>query len=80
MLRGHTHVPDTLITNARHKEALHKSENALVAAQAAIDAAYSKELIALDVRTALQALGEIVGAVSTDDLLENVFSKFCIGK
>ena len=80
VLQGQTQVPDYLVTNARHKAALQRSENALVDAQAAIDGSYSKELIALDIRRALHALGEIIGAVSTDDLLDNVFSKFCIGK
>jgi len=80
VLQGRTHVPDTLVTNARHNEALRRSETFLLDARAAIASSTSKELIALDIRSALQALGEIVGAVSTDDLLDNVFSKFCIGK
>ena len=80
VLQGRTSIPDTLVTNARHKEALRQSANALVDARTGIDAGASKELIALDIRRAIQSLGEIIGAVSTDDLLDNVFSKFCIGK
>lgn len=80
VLQGRTSVPDTLVTNARHNEALRQSANALVDARQGIEAGASKELIALDIRRAIQSLGEIIGAVSTDDLLDNVFSKFCIGK
>ena len=68
------------MTNARHNDALRQSANALLDARTGIEAGASKELIALDIRRAIQALGEIIGAVSTDDLLDNVFSKFCIGK
>jgi tRNA modification GTPase len=40
----------------------------------------TNELLALDIRQALHHLGEITGDITTDDLLENIFSKFCIGK
>jgi len=40
----------------------------------------SNDLLALDIRQALHHLGEITGEITTDDLLENIFSKFCIGK
>ena len=45
-----------------------------------IDHGVSNDLLALDIRTALHHLGEITGEITTDDLLENIFSKFCIGK
>ncbi|RMF22980.1 MAG: tRNA uridine-5-carboxymethylaminomethyl(34) synthesis GTPase MnmE, partial [Bacteroidetes bacterium] len=45
-----------------------------------LESGLSSDLVALDIRRALQYLGEITGEVTTDDLLENIFSHFCIGK
>jgi tRNA modification GTPase len=45
-----------------------------------IEQGVSNDLLALDIRTALHHLGEITGDITTEDLLENIFSKFCIGK
>ncbi len=41
---------------------------------------YTNDLLAMDIRQALHHLGKITGEITTDDLLENIFSKFCIGK
>jgi tRNA modification GTPase len=71
---------DTVITNARHYEALIKTEEALQAVITAIDQNISNDFVAQDIRLALFHLGEITGTVTVDDLLENIFSKFCIGK
>ncbi|WP_230548152.1 tRNA uridine-5-carboxymethylaminomethyl(34) synthesis GTPase MnmE [Mucilaginibacter sp. UR6-11] len=70
---------ETLVTNIRHLEALQKTEQALVRVLAGIDTVTS-DFLSMDIKQALHYLGEITGAVTTDDLLENIFSKFCIGK
>lgn len=71
---------DTLITNLRHYEALRNTKEALNNAQQGMDSAISGDFLAMDIRQALFYLGEITGEITTDDLLENIFSKFCIGK
>ncbi|OOQ59612.1 tRNA uridine-5-carboxymethylaminomethyl(34) synthesis GTPase MnmE [Mucilaginibacter pedocola] len=74
-LSGH----ETLVTNIRHLEALQKTEESLVRVLDGIDGVTS-DFLSMDIKQALHYLGEITGAVTTDDLLENIFSKFCIGK
>lgn len=70
---------ETLVTNIRHLEALQKTEEALARVLNGIDTITS-DFLSIDIKQALYYLGEITGAVTTDDLLENIFSKFCIGK
>ena len=66
--------------NARHQAALERAREALAqAAQAAEKNAY-EECVALELNTALGALGEVIGETATEDLLDQIFSKFCIGK
>ncbi|AMR32429.1 tRNA modification GTPase [Mucilaginibacter sp. PAMC 26640] len=74
-LTGH----ETLVTNIRHLEALQKTEEALIRVLGGIDTVTS-DFLSMDIKQALHYLGEITGTVTTDDLLENIFSKFCIGK
>lgn len=71
---------DVIITNLRHYEALRNANQSLSQVMLGIDAGMSGELLSLDIRKALFHLGEITGDVTTDDLLANIFSKFCIGK
>jgi tRNA modification GTPase len=70
---------ETMVTNIRHLEALQKTEEALSRVLSGIDTITS-DFLSIDIKQALHYLGEITGAVTTDDLLENIFSKFCIGK
>jgi len=70
---------ETLVTNIRHLEALQKTEEALQRVLSGIDTVTS-DFLSMDIKQALHYLGEITGVVTTDDLLENIFSKFCIGK
>jgi len=70
----------TIVTNARHYEALLRANTALNYTLSSLDKKISSDLIALDIRRALDALGEITGDITTNDLLENIFSRFCIGK
>jgi tRNA modification GTPase len=77
----HTHTADqTIITNLRHYEALQHTAAALEAVVNGLDSGITGELLAFDIRRSLHHLGEIVGDITTDDLLANIFSKFCIGK
>ena len=71
---------ETLVTNIRHLEALQKTEESLIRVLSGIDGGITSDFLATDIKQALHYLGEITGVVTTDDLLENIFSKFCIGK
>lgn len=71
---------DTIVTNIRHLEALQHTREALEKVLFGIDNPITSDFLAMDIRQALHHLGEITGTVTTDDLLENIFSKFCIGK
>lgn len=71
---------DVLVTNIRHVEALGKTQEALERVLQGIDNPVTSDFLAMDIKQALYYLGEITGTVTTDDLLENIFSKFCIGK
>jgi len=71
---------ETLVTNIRHLEALQKTEEALLRLLNGIDTQVTSDFLAMDIKQALHYLGQITGAVTTDDLLDNIFSKFCIGK
>ena len=68
------------VTNSRHKHALTLAQKSLVHARNSAEANLSPEFIALDVREALNHLGEITGETTSEDILEEIFSKFCIGK
>ncbi|MEL6485130.1 MAG: tRNA uridine-5-carboxymethylaminomethyl(34) synthesis GTPase MnmE, partial [Bacteroidota bacterium] len=71
---------DAIVTNNRHYDALIKALEAIQKVKEAMDEDLASDLMAIDIREALYHLGEITGAVSTDDLLGNIFSNFCIGK
>jgi tRNA modification GTPase len=71
---------DTVVTNLRHQQELLNTQNDLNRVLEGIDQGISNDLLAMDIRQALHHLGEITGQITTDDLLDNIFSKFCIGK
>lgn len=71
---------NTIVTNARHVDALQKTYDALVNAKKGLAENFSQELIAIEIRSALDYLGMITGEITNDDLLENIFRNFCIGK
>jgi len=66
--------------NARHEEALRRGQQAAQRAEQALHTGVSLDLVAIDLRIALHAVGEIVGETTTDDLLDVIFSEFCLGK
>jgi len=76
----HINTSETLVTNIRHVEALKQTENALQRVLDNVDNPVTSDFLAMDIKQALHYLGEITGTVTTDDLLENIFTKFCIGK
>ncbi|WP_108424706.1 tRNA uridine-5-carboxymethylaminomethyl(34) synthesis GTPase MnmE [Flagellimonas amoyensis] len=70
----------TIITNSRHYDALLKALEEIQKVKEGMDMDVSSDLLSIDIRQALFHLGEITGSVTTDDLLGNIFSNFCIGK
>jgi tRNA modification GTPase len=71
---------DTIVANSRHYEALRKASESLEAALKGLDAGVTGDFLAMDIRRGLSYLGEITGEITTEDLLGNIFGKFCIGK
>lgn len=71
---------DVSISNQRHYSALMEAENSLTNISLGLNNNISSDFLAMDIRHALHHIGEITGEITTDDLLENIFSNFCIGK
>ena len=71
---------DTIVTNARHASSLTNANLALKKVLEGLNNNIVPDLLALDIRYALNEIGLITGEVSNEDLLNNIFSKFCIGK
>ena len=69
-----------VVSNLRHFNALEKAKESLTNALGSIDKKLSGEFISVDLRNAEASLGEIIGKVTSDDILNNIFMKFCIGK
>ena len=70
----------SLVASARHRDNLQRADAALMRAQHAVTAGAGGELVAADLRVALTPLEEIVGIVASDDVLDQIFAHFCIGK
>lgn len=77
---GNISLDHTIVTNARHYDALRRADEALQEVLDSLHIGLSNDLTALHLRHALAALGEITGEVGVEDLLGHIFSKFCIGK
>ncbi len=71
---------DIIVSNSRHYDALLKALEEIQKVKEGMEFGISSDLMAIDIRQALYHLGEITGTVTTDDLLGNIFSNFCIGK
>ena len=69
-----------VITNVRHKTALEKTKDAINNIFTTIDTEMPMDLISVDLREALDALSEITGEISSEDVLDHVFGNFCVGK
>ena len=73
-------APDMTVANIRHYEALKNAYSSLDAVLTGIDGEITTDLVAFELRQALEYLGDISGEVTNDEILGNIFSKFCIGK
>lgn len=71
---------ETIVSNIRHRDALTRTREALTQAQTGLETGITGDFVAMDIRQAMYHLGTITGNISEDDLLANIFSKFCIGK
>ena len=71
---------DIVVSNARHFEALQNALNTILNINAGLDSELTVDLLSVDINEALEFLGEISGEITNDELLGNIFSKFCIGK
>ncbi|MFD2035995.1 tRNA uridine-5-carboxymethylaminomethyl(34) synthesis GTPase MnmE [Belliella marina] len=71
---------NTIVTNIRHYDSLVKTRQSLLDVLEGLDNEITNDFLAMDIRRSLHYLGEITGEITTDDLLDNIFSKFCIGK
>jgi tRNA modification GTPase len=71
---------ETVVNNARHADALAKSSEALQKVLDGIDTELTSDMVALDIRNALYQLGLITGEVTNDEVLDSIFTRFCIGK
>ena len=71
---------ETIVTNARHVEALEKVRQCVVEIQQGLSLNIPGDLLALEIRSCLHYLGEITGEITNEDQLDYIFSKFCIGK
>ena len=81
MLSGQQLSEDSVIlSNLRHKEAFQKALEDLIRVKEGLNSNLPGDLVAMDIRQALYHIGMITGEISADDLLGNIFSRFCIGK
>ena len=71
---------DVVVTNMRHYEALVKAHASILRVQEGLATGLSGEFLSMDLHDCLDALGSIVGQISSDEVLGEIFSKFCIGK
>jgi tRNA modification GTPase len=85
LITGRTEGPgwdpgDAAVPNVRHKDALQKALASCSRIRAGLEGDVSPDLLAVDIQTALDSLGDIVGETSTEDVLDMIFERFCIGK
>ena len=71
---------EVVLSNARHYDALQRADGSLQRVLGGLASGISSDFVAMDIRQSLRELGEITGEITTDDLLGNIFSNFCIGK
>lgn len=78
--RGIPDQNEVVLSNARHYDVLRRADEALARVLDGLSLGVSQDFVAMDIRQALRDLGEITGEITTDDLLGNIFGRFCIGK
>jgi len=80
VVQGNINTENTIITNTRHYEALKEVDKSLTDIKAGLDNNITGDLLALDIRRCLHYISEITGDISNENVLDYIFSKFCIGK
>ncbi|HQH32807.1 MAG TPA: tRNA uridine-5-carboxymethylaminomethyl(34) synthesis GTPase MnmE [Petrotogaceae bacterium] len=80
MLCDKVEINEPVLTNLRQKQALMNSYEAMLAANSSYMQGYTSDVVMIDIRKAIQAINELIGADYTQDLLESIFSNFCVGK
>ena len=81
VLAGKTlHSSSVLVTSMRHQEALRRATEHLRASLVPLEQGLPLDFVSIDLRAAYDTLGEITGETASDDLLDRIFSEFCIGK
>jgi tRNA modification GTPase len=80
VMDGNLSMDNTIVTNARHFQALSKANQSLSEVMNGLDIGITGDFLAQDIRHSLSYLGEITGEIATDDLLDKIFRDFCIGK
>jgi tRNA modification GTPase len=70
----------SVITNVRHRQALERAEASIREAFDSVRGGAEPEFVAMDLRGAADALGEVTGTITSDEILTRIFSEFCIGK
>ena len=70
----------TIVTNLRHFDSLSNAESSLLEIEKGIQNGLSGDLLSIDLRSAIESIGEITGQITNDEMLGNIFSNFCIGK
>jgi tRNA modification GTPase len=80
VLGGQVQPQDALVSSARHRDSLRRGAEQLDAARETLTSGLPLDFVAIDLRAALEALGEITGETATSDLLDRIFAEFCIGK
>lgn len=78
--KGEIKAQDLLITNSRHKEVLYRAKESLIYAREALRDTLAIDLASIDIRNAWRSLGEINGDTIDEDLIDKIFSEFCLGK
>ncbi|MDD4159124.1 MAG: tRNA uridine-5-carboxymethylaminomethyl(34) synthesis GTPase MnmE, partial [Proteiniphilum sp.] len=71
---------DVIVTNLRHLEALNHAHEAILRVKEGLESGITPDFLSQDIRECMFHLGEITGQISTDEILGQIFSKFCIGK
>ena len=78
---GHLSFNDeVVITNERHKQCLEKAHESLKLFQTSLEMGYPEDICAIDLTDAISSLGEITGETMREDLIDEIFGKFCMGK
>ncbi|MCW9708467.1 tRNA uridine-5-carboxymethylaminomethyl(34) synthesis GTPase MnmE [Aliifodinibius sp. 1BSP15-2V2] len=76
----HYDASSLLVTSSRHRDALQKAQQNVTSAIRALDQGMTGDFLSIDLRSALKDLGTITGEITTEDVLDSIFSRFCIGK